>query len=54
LSVEKGAYQWEMLLSKVQVDEVPHENIVKFASEIRDSDRAWKYWSTIISSIEDL
>lgn len=39
LSVEKGAYQWELLTTKTKLVDIPNENIVRFADEIRASDR---------------
>ena len=39
LSIEKGAYQWELLLSKTKLEEVPKDNIVHFANDIRSSER---------------
>lgn len=39
LSIEKGAYQWEFLTTRTRLEEVPHENIVRFAEDIRSSKR---------------
>jgi len=39
LSIEKGAYQWELLTTRTRLDEVPHENIIHFAEDIRSSKR---------------
>lgn len=38
LSIEKGAYQWELLTTKTKLVDIPNENIVRFADEIRASD----------------
>lgn len=39
LSIEKGAYQWELLATKFSLTDIPVENVKKFASDIRESDR---------------
>jgi ATP-dependent DNA helicase RecG len=39
LSIEKGAYQWELLLTKTKLEDIPNENIIQFADDIRHSDR---------------
>lgn len=39
LSIEKGAYQWELLTTRTRLDEVSHENIIRFAEDIRSSKR---------------
>lgn len=39
LSIEKGAYQWELLATKYTLADVPVENVKKFANDIRESDR---------------
>ena len=39
LSIEKGAYQWELLLTRTKLEDIPNENVVKFADDIRHSDR---------------
>ena len=39
LSIEKGAYQWELLLTKVRIEEIPIGNVERYASDIRRSDR---------------
>ena len=39
LSIEKGAYQWELLATRFSLSDLPAENIKKFASDIRESDR---------------
>lgn len=39
LSVEKGAYQWELLATRFSLADIPVENVKKFASDIRESDR---------------
>ena len=39
LSIEKGAYQWELLATRVALSEIPVENVKKFANDIRESDR---------------
>jgi len=39
LAHEKGAFQWEFVKHKRNVEQVPRENIAKFVSEIKNSDR---------------
>lgn len=39
LSIEKGAYQWELLATRVTLADIPVENVKKFANDIRESDR---------------
>lgn len=39
LSIEKGAYQWELLATRTLLSEIPVENVKKFAEDIRESDR---------------
>ena len=39
LSIEKGAYQWEVLPTATKYQDIPKENIEQFVSDIRDSDR---------------
>ena len=39
LSIEKGAYQWELLATRVYLSDIPTENVTKFAEDIRYSDR---------------
>ena len=39
LSIEKGAYQWELLTTRFSLADIPVENVKKFASDIRESDR---------------
>ncbi len=39
LAHEKGAFQWELVTSKRTLADVPSENILKFISEIKSSDR---------------
>lgn len=39
LSIEKGAYQWELLATRVYLSDIPTENVTKFAEDIRNSDR---------------
>ena len=39
LSIEKGAYQWELLATRFSLADIPVENVKKFASDIRESDR---------------
>lgn len=39
LSIEKGAYQWELLATRFSLADIPVENVEKFASDIRESDR---------------
>lgn len=39
LAHEKGAFQWELVVSKKRLSDVPSENIDKFIYEIRGSDR---------------
>jgi len=39
LSIEKGAYQWELLATRFSLSDIPVENVKKFASDIRESDR---------------
>ena len=39
LSIEKGAYQWEVLPTTTKYQDIPKENIAKFVSDIRESDR---------------
>jgi len=39
LSIEKGAYQWELLATRFSLADIPVKNVKKFASDIRESDR---------------
>lgn len=39
LSIEKGAYQWEVLPTTVFYKDIPQNNIKKFVQDIRESDR---------------
>ena len=39
LSIEKGAYQWELLATRFSLSDLPIENVKKFANDIRESDR---------------
>jgi len=39
LSIEKGAYQWELLATRFSLADIPVENVKKFANDIRESDR---------------
>ena len=39
LSIEKGAYQWELLSTRYLLSDLPVENIRRFANDIRQSDR---------------
>lgn len=39
LSIEKGAYQWEVLPTTVYYKDIPQNNIKKFVQDIRESDR---------------
>ncbi|MEA3455101.1 MAG: hypothetical protein U9R26_01210, partial [Campylobacterota bacterium] len=39
LAHEKGAFQWEFVKHKRNIEQVPQENIAKFVSEIKNSDR---------------
>lgn len=39
LSIEKGAYQWEVLPTYVDYKDIPQDNIKKFVQDIRESDR---------------
>lgn len=39
LSIEKGAYQWEVLPTSVDHKDIPQDNIKKFVQDIRESDR---------------
>lgn len=39
LSIEKGAYQWEVLPTPVDYKDIPQDNIKKFVQDIRESDR---------------
>lgn len=39
LSIEKGAYQWEVLPTSVDYKDIPQDNIKKFVQDIRESDR---------------
>ncbi len=39
LAHEKGAFQWELVVSKKTLSQVPQENIDKFVQSIRDSNR---------------
>lgn len=39
LSIEKGAYQWEMLPTSISYKDIPRDNIERFVSDIRESDR---------------
>ena len=39
LSIEKGAYQWELLTTRFSLSDIPSENIRKFTEDIRKADR---------------
>ena len=39
LSIEKGAYQWEVLPTSISYKDIPQENIKRFVRDIRESDR---------------
>jgi len=39
LSIEKGAYQWELLATRFSLSDIPVENVKRFANDIRESDR---------------
>ena len=39
LSIEKGAYQWELLCTRYSLSDIPGTNINKFTEDIRKSDR---------------
>lgn len=39
LSIEKGAYQWELLPTKSKIGDIPTENIERYVADIRNSDR---------------
>jgi ATP-dependent DNA helicase RecG len=39
LAHEKGAFQWELVITKTHISQIENGNIQKFISEIRDSDR---------------
>ncbi len=43
LAHEKGAFQWELVVSKKRLSDVPSENIDKFVYEIRNSDRVSEF-----------
>ncbi len=39
LSIEKGAYQWELLHTRTKLEDIPNQNITRFSNDIRHSDR---------------
>lgn len=39
LSIEKGAYQWEVLPTTILFKDIPRDNIERFVNDIRESDR---------------
>ena len=39
LSIEKGAYQWEVLPTAISYKDIPPDNIKRFVRDIRESDR---------------
>ena len=39
LAHEKGAFQWELVITKTHISQIESENIGKFINEIRNSDR---------------
>ncbi len=43
LAHEKGAFQWELVKHKRTIEQIPQENIDKFVSEIRSSDRVSEF-----------
>ncbi len=43
LGEEKGAYQWELILSKYQFFDIPQENIANFINDIRGSERVSEF-----------
>ncbi len=43
LAHEKGAFQWELVVSKKRLSDLPSENIDKFIHEIRNSDRVSEF-----------
>ena len=39
LAHEKGAFQWELVVTRWTLNDIPQENITKFINDIRNSDR---------------
>jgi len=39
LAAEKEAFQWELVLRNISLQQIPQENITQFAADIRQSDR---------------
>lgn len=43
LAHEKGAFQWELVVTKTHISQIEAENIAKFLNEIRTSDRVSEF-----------
>jgi ATP-dependent DNA helicase RecG len=43
LAYEKGAFQWELVITKYTINDIPTENIKKFTNGIRNSDRVSEF-----------
>ncbi|SMP87881.1 Putative DNA-binding domain-containing protein, partial [Epsilonproteobacteria bacterium SCGC AD-308-E02] len=43
LAHEKGAFQWELVVTKTHISQVDRENLMKFIHEIRSSDRVSEF-----------
>jgi ATP-dependent DNA helicase RecG len=43
LAYEKGAFQWELVITKYTINNIPTENIKKFTNGIRNSDRVSEF-----------
>jgi ATP-dependent DNA helicase RecG len=43
LAHEKGAFQWELVVTKTHISQIEAENIAKFINEIRTSDRVSEF-----------
>jgi ATP-dependent DNA helicase RecG len=43
LAHEKGAFQWELVVTKTHISQIDNENIIKFIQEIKNSDRVSEF-----------
>ncbi|OHE07481.1 MAG: hypothetical protein A2513_00485 [Sulfurimonas sp. RIFOXYD12_FULL_33_39] len=50
LAHEKGAFQWELVVTKTHISQIEPENIMKFIHEIRSSDRVSDFIKNQIDS----
>ncbi|MHB9015647.1 MAG: ATP-binding protein [Sulfurovum sp.] len=48
LAHEKGAFQWELVVTKTHISQIEQANISKFTNEIRNSDRVSEFIKNLI------